>query len=223
VSEFDRLKAQKDAILERERLDAGMELRGLCADMMRERDQLRADLERVGKERDELAEELEVEAERTQAVDDENARMRTAFKQLIETISKGAPLDLNFSGCEWCGELWPKVEGQGVEETKERARHHLLACASHPLKARIAELEHERVAPTRTTATRTTQGATMTTPLTDAELAELETLHEDMDRKVYGPSFKVAEAKSALLAFAEVACEKMPHLLAELRRTGVGR
>lgn len=72
----------------------------------------------------------------------EIARMRAAFKDLVEHLRDGSTFSM--SCCEWCGELWPKCDGQSREVTEQAARYHLYRCEKHPLRIECEHLRAER-------------------------------------------------------------------------------
>ena len=66
--------------------------------------------------------------------EEENKRMRGAFKAMIDTVKAGGALEMKMSGCEWCGDVWPKPEPANLDHVMERARRHVFACPAHPLR-----------------------------------------------------------------------------------------
>ena len=70
-------------------------------------------------------------------------RMRLAFRQMVDKFAGGVGFQINFSGCEWCEEIWPKVEGQSVEQTREVALLHVRHCAKNPIAAELDALREK--------------------------------------------------------------------------------
>ena len=63
---------------------------------------------------------------------DENNRLTKAFSDALNKLPAG--LTLKLSGCEWCEEMWPHLDGQPREETLRWARKHAFTCENHPLR-----------------------------------------------------------------------------------------
>lgn len=68
-------------------------------------------------------------------VEHENERMRATFQRAIDEAQASGMFRINFSGCEWCEEVWPKVDDQTIEETRAKAEAHARSCKKNPMAA----------------------------------------------------------------------------------------
>lgn len=64
----------------------------------------------------------------------DNERMRDAFQKMVEQFKASGHVAFNFSGCEWCGAVWPKSETQSFDETLKLAAGHVEVCKKNPVK-----------------------------------------------------------------------------------------
>lgn len=73
------------------------------------------------------------------AVEAENARLRKAFDEALRSLSAGAHVHSAF--CSWCGEHWPRLDGETFEVTKQHAHDHAKQCPEHPLRLEVERLK----------------------------------------------------------------------------------
>lgn len=104
-----------------------------CADlnkhletMTAERDALRAEVER-------LEVLVQVHPDDIKSVVDENDRMHAAFDQAMAALrTPGAKVSSAF--CTWCGQHWPRLDGESYEEARRHTMEHAESCPANDIR-----------------------------------------------------------------------------------------
>lgn len=74
---------------------------------------------------------------------DEYERLRAMFEKMVKQLDAEGEVRFNATGCEWCGAVLPKPDGEGLARTHQRVRRHIYSCESHPLKIERDALRSE--------------------------------------------------------------------------------
>lgn len=74
-------------------------------------------------------------------VEAENSRLRKAFDEVLRNINTGQPVLSAL--CTFCGEHWPRLDGETFDATKQHGQEHAMQCREHPLRLEIERLKAE--------------------------------------------------------------------------------